>query len=306
MDVVDGRGLDGPIDRARYSPIAWLPGGEHYYYVRRLDAGSVPEGEEQYHRRVWLHEVGTDPDHRRPSVRRAMTATSYFGVSVSPRRPLAVSVRDRGHRAAQRLLVADSPTSSPHRPPLDQPDLRAVRQGVDASTGVVRRRGTGALRPHRPGRPARAAGVATSPEHAASEHWLDLCPRTTRRCSRTSRSSTAPSSSSPPVCWRRGPGTPSGRSALHDLADRRAARRAGLPRAGCRHRSAGSSSGPRAATRCGSATPTTPRPGPSALRRAHRRDHALGPAARVGRRAGRHGQQVEYSSRRRHRGATCS
>ncbi len=42
MDVATGEPVDGPIDRARYSPVAWLPGGEAFYYVRRLapDAGA--------------------------------------------------------------------------------------------------------------------------------------------------------------------------------------------------------------------------------------------------------------------------
>ncbi|HEX5016670.1 MAG TPA: S9 family peptidase, partial [Actinomycetes bacterium] len=61
MDVTTGEIVDGPIDRARYSPIAWLPGGEAFYYVRRLPPEQVPAGEEQFHRRVWLHRLGDDP-----------------------------------------------------------------------------------------------------------------------------------------------------------------------------------------------------------------------------------------------------
>jgi prolyl oligopeptidase len=36
LDVDTHEIIDGPIDRARYSPIAWLPGGKAFYYVRRL------------------------------------------------------------------------------------------------------------------------------------------------------------------------------------------------------------------------------------------------------------------------------
>jgi prolyl oligopeptidase len=60
IDVATGREVDGPIDRVRRTPIAWLPGGEHYYYVRRLPPELHP-GEERYHRRVYLHRVGADP-----------------------------------------------------------------------------------------------------------------------------------------------------------------------------------------------------------------------------------------------------
>ncbi|MPZ65530.1 MAG: prolyl oligopeptidase family serine peptidase [Pseudonocardiaceae bacterium] len=61
MDVRTGEVLDGPIDRCRYSPIAWLPGGQAFCYVRRLPADEVPEGEQHFHRRVYGHRVGADP-----------------------------------------------------------------------------------------------------------------------------------------------------------------------------------------------------------------------------------------------------
>lgn len=55
MDIDTGENIDGPIDRCSYSPVAWLPGRDAFYYVRRLAPELVPEGEEQYHRRVYLH-----------------------------------------------------------------------------------------------------------------------------------------------------------------------------------------------------------------------------------------------------------
>ena len=62
IDVATGRAGRRPDRPGRYSPVAWLPGGEAFYYVRRLAPELVPDGEEQFHRRVWLHRVGTDPD----------------------------------------------------------------------------------------------------------------------------------------------------------------------------------------------------------------------------------------------------
>ena len=62
LDVGTGSVVDGPIDRCRYTNVAWLPGGKAFYYTRRLPAASVPEGESQYHRRVYLHQVGTPAD----------------------------------------------------------------------------------------------------------------------------------------------------------------------------------------------------------------------------------------------------
>ncbi len=60
---VDNGGLvDGPIDRVRATPVAWLPGGDGYYYVRHLPLGSVGEDDAKLHRRVHRHMLGTDPD----------------------------------------------------------------------------------------------------------------------------------------------------------------------------------------------------------------------------------------------------
>ncbi len=39
LDVATGKALDGPIDRCRYSPVAWLPGGTELFYVRRPAGG---------------------------------------------------------------------------------------------------------------------------------------------------------------------------------------------------------------------------------------------------------------------------
>ncbi len=52
MDVPAGQDVDGPIDRCRYSVVAWLPGtsasrgpaGKAFYYVRRLPPEAVPGG----------------------------------------------------------------------------------------------------------------------------------------------------------------------------------------------------------------------------------------------------------------------
>jgi len=44
LDVATGELVDGPIDRCRYSGVAWLPGGKAFYYVRRLPPDTVPEG----------------------------------------------------------------------------------------------------------------------------------------------------------------------------------------------------------------------------------------------------------------------
>src|SRR5664279_2837053 len=83
MAVASGRQVDGPIDRTRYSPVAWLPGGEAFYYVRTLPADQIPADEMQYHRRVWLHRLGADPATDIKVFGDGRDKTSYYGVSVS-------------------------------------------------------------------------------------------------------------------------------------------------------------------------------------------------------------------------------
>ncbi|HEX3816533.1 MAG TPA: prolyl oligopeptidase family serine peptidase [Mycobacteriales bacterium] len=81
--VATGAVLDEPIDRCRYSPIAWLPGGGELFYVRRLSPEQVPAGEEQFHRRVYRHKVGADPATDTEIHGAGLDPTNYYGVDTS-------------------------------------------------------------------------------------------------------------------------------------------------------------------------------------------------------------------------------
>ncbi|QJY50256.1 prolyl oligopeptidase family serine peptidase [Pseudonocardia broussonetiae] len=59
LDVATGEDVEPPIDRCRYSAVAWLPGGEEFLFVRMVDAAEVPEGQQAFHRRIWRHRLGT-------------------------------------------------------------------------------------------------------------------------------------------------------------------------------------------------------------------------------------------------------
>jgi len=85
VDVDTGQRLDGPIDRCRYSSVAWLPGGEELIYVRRLPPEQVPAGQQQFHRRVYRHRVGSDPagDQLVDAAGMYDDHTFYFGARVS-------------------------------------------------------------------------------------------------------------------------------------------------------------------------------------------------------------------------------
>jgi prolyl oligopeptidase len=170
LDVDTGEVVDGPIDRARYSPVAWLPGGEAFYYVRRLHPSLVPEGEEQYHRRVWLHRLGADPDTDALVFGEGRDKTSYYGVSVSmDGRWLSVSAAE-GTAPRNDLWLADLQDGD-----LAAPRLTVVQEGVDAQTSAhVGRDGRLYLMTDA-GAPRGRLAVA-DPGRPTSDTWTDLLP----------------------------------------------------------------------------------------------------------------------------------
>ncbi|WP_182908665.1 prolyl oligopeptidase family protein [Microbispora sp. H13382] len=170
VDVATGEVVEGPIDRCRYSPVAWLPGGEAFYYVRRLAPSLVPAGEEQYHRRVYLHRVGTSPDDDVLVFGEGLEKTNYYGVSVSlDGRWLSISA-SRGTAPRNDLWVADLVASSP-----EAPELVTVQQDVDAQTGLHFGR-DGRLYVFTDRDAPRGRVCVTSPQTPGPEHWRDLIP----------------------------------------------------------------------------------------------------------------------------------
>jgi len=94
LDVATGEDVELPIDRCRYSSVAWLPGGEELVFVRMVAPDEAPAGEQAFHRRVWRHRLGTPteadelldgPGLYRPenSADAAFGAHTYYGVSIS-------------------------------------------------------------------------------------------------------------------------------------------------------------------------------------------------------------------------------
>ncbi len=170
VDVVTGEALEEPIDRTRYSPVAWLPGGEAYYYVRRIAPEATPEGEEQFHRRVWLHRVGSDPDTDVEILGADLDRTSYFGVTVSMDGRWLVIGSSAGTAPRNDLWLADLSDGR-----LETPDLRVVQQGVDASTSMhVGRDGRVYLFTDRDA--SRGRLMVTAPDATDFGSWTDLVP----------------------------------------------------------------------------------------------------------------------------------
>jgi prolyl oligopeptidase len=170
MDAATGEIVDGPIDRCRYTSVAWLPGGKAFYYTRRLAPDQVPAGEEQYHRRVYLHRLGSPAADDVLIFGDGMEKTNYYSVSVSrDGRWLTVGAA-AGTAPRNDLWIADL-TASPE----SAPDLRVIQQGIDAQTGVHAGR-DGRLYVWTDRGAPRGRLAVTDPAEPGSGHWRDLVP----------------------------------------------------------------------------------------------------------------------------------
>jgi prolyl oligopeptidase len=168
LDVVSGELVDGPIGRCRYSPVAWLPGGKAFYYVRKLPPGQVPPGEEQFHRRVYLHTVGT------PTIEDVLIfgdgrdKTDYYGASVSRDGRWLVISAAQGTAPRNDVWLADLTASAP-----GEPLLRVVQEGADARTGLQVGR-DGRLYVFTDAGAPRGRLAVADPAHPEPASWRDL------------------------------------------------------------------------------------------------------------------------------------
>src|SRR4051795_3486233 len=170
LDVATGEVVDGPIDRCRYSPVAWLPGGEELFYVRRLAPELVPAGEEQFHRRVWRHRVGAPPDSDVLVHGEGSDPTTYFGVHTSRDGRWLVVSASVGTAPRDDVWLADLAGDGA---------LRELQVGVDAQTTAWVAR-DGRLWLHTDRHAPRNRLVVADPQDAATwapEAWRDVVPQ---------------------------------------------------------------------------------------------------------------------------------
>ncbi|MFN8125541.1 MAG: prolyl oligopeptidase family serine peptidase [Candidatus Nanopelagicales bacterium] len=168
MDVATGEVIDGPIDRTRFSSVAWLPGGEAFYYVRRQDPATLSPAETQFHRRVRLHVVGTDPDTDSEIFGGGLRITNYYSVGVTPDGRWLVVDAAEGTAPRNDVYLADLADTDPHHP-----ELRTVVERRDSQTSVM-------IRPD--GRmfvwtdedAPRGRLLLGDPHRPEPEHWLPL------------------------------------------------------------------------------------------------------------------------------------
>ena len=259
MDVDTGETVDGPIDRARYSPIAWLPDGSAFYYVRRLPADEVPEGEESYHRRVYLHRLGASTDEDVLIFGSGRDKTEYFVPAVSRDGRWLLLSAVRGTAPGTDAWIADLSRSG-----LEAPRLVPVQQGMVAALDTyVGRDGRLYLQTDRDA--PRGRLCVADPAEPGEEHWTTLVAEDPEAVMEDFAILDGPGMERPEllVAWSR---HAIDEVTRHDLATGERWARWRCP---VWARSAGCSNGPRAATSAGSATPTA---------RARRRCTATTPA----------------------------
>jgi len=123
-DVEKRRDLPDKIERARFASIAWLPDGKSFYYTSYPKKGTVPAGEENYHRTIFLHKLGDDPEKDAYVFGKDRKMTDSPGVDISPDgRWLLVSVHQGW--AKNELFLKDLKGSK-------TPWFKSVVTGVEA------------------------------------------------------------------------------------------------------------------------------------------------------------------------------
>jgi len=172
MEVDTQATVDGPFVVGRSGlteTVAWLPGGEEYFYVGRLPDERLPRGEEQFHRRVWRRRIGAGATlvFGEPPASRAFDKIAYYG--------LAASVDGRWLRVSVSLGTA--PRNDVYLADMADPDAGwiTVQEGLDARTeALVAADGLLYLLTDLDAPRGRLA--VTDPRRPAPEHWRDLVP----------------------------------------------------------------------------------------------------------------------------------
>ncbi|MER6826351.1 prolyl oligopeptidase family serine peptidase [Streptosporangium sp. NPDC000563] len=148
MDVATRRVVDGPIDRCRYAPVAWLPDGKAFFYVRS--------------RQVRLHRLGTPAED--DAVIMGEERSYGLGISYNGRWLTVSAMADGGND----LWLADLSSSSPERP-----DLRVIQRAAGATTAPAVGR-DGRLYLLTTLDAPRGRLCVADPARPGPEYWVDL------------------------------------------------------------------------------------------------------------------------------------
>ena len=166
LEVTTGHDIEEPIDRCRYSDVAWLPGGQEFFYVRMVAPDEVPPGEQAFHRRIWRHRVGapTDTD---VLVEGAdlYEQHNYYGVDVSDDGRWLIVTANVGTARRDSLWIADLHGAGALVPVLTQADDVRCSAWVERDGRLYLLTTDGA---------PRFRLAVTDPTAPGREHWREL------------------------------------------------------------------------------------------------------------------------------------
>ncbi|SDK81947.1 prolyl oligopeptidase family serine peptidase [Nonomuraea jiangxiensis] len=95
LDTRTGKVTDGPLPRACNTSLAWLPGGDAFYYVSRVPDEELEPEDQRLHRRVLLHRIGFPPESDLVVFGGADAPDCYYGLTAgADGRHLAITVSD--------------------------------------------------------------------------------------------------------------------------------------------------------------------------------------------------------------------
>jgi prolyl oligopeptidase len=115
LDATTGQPLPDTIARTRACSVAWLPDASGFYYTRYPAAGSVPKGEDNYHRHVFLHRLGDDPAQDAEVFGEGRKAEDWPNVSLSPDGRWLVVTVEQGWTRSE-VFFKDRAQDTPFRP----------------------------------------------------------------------------------------------------------------------------------------------------------------------------------------------
>jgi prolyl oligopeptidase len=166
LDVGTGRDVEPPIDRCRYSDVAWLPGGEEFFYVRMVAPDEAPPGKQAFHRRIWRHRVGTPTDAdvllEGPGL---YENHNYYGVDVSDDGRWLVVSANVGTARRDSVWIADLHGDTVLTPVLTQADDVRCGAWVERDGRLYLLTTDGA---------PRFRLAVTDPTTPGREHWREL------------------------------------------------------------------------------------------------------------------------------------
>jgi len=166
LDVGTGRDVEPPIDRCRYSDVAWLPGGEEFLYVRMVAPDEAPPGEQAFHRRIWRHRLGTPTDAdvllEGPGL---YEDHNYYGVDVSDDGRWLVVSANVGTARRDSVWIADLHGDAVLTPVLTQADDVRCGAWVERDGRLYLLTTDGA---------PRFRLAVTDPTTPGREHWREL------------------------------------------------------------------------------------------------------------------------------------